>query len=1131
MGVRRNKYAYPCPFTKDELPSRPLPPFFNEHHSVGMISAEAPFTEPSVKGGHEVLGRYMDSMGLHYVPTVGHYQGKPERSYIVLNPSMEQMKDLGQKFGQESVIHSEKGKHKLVYTNGPDIGKYTPGLPSHEFFENPPNTDYTMIPGAGFLRLHFDWETKHAFDPNDALARVPAPSGPVQEHAPGDADSRAGAEHPHDDGAPIKKSLHDGYHHPHPNAYDWHDGHTDHHRYPLGKSAVAQPLPPLEHPHTGGPPQENPHIQPVNDQAAGVGVKTYADFAKPYGTVNPGTKTNLLHYGYHGKLPAIEKLVADNGFRTYFAGGKYGKPDLANKNYNTGHLMVYDPTPASGGDFGDESYTNGWRQIHELSHALTYPHLNSVYGEGRRIGKLGVHRTTREALRAVHWEWLAAHKQRELSAQIGVHVPDDVFHRELNTVMHDAAHRAVTGKFTQPSDEGYVPFAHKVPLETALGMVRDHAAKLGLSDHNSLATRKHEGDDNVKINSDELAKKLRDNPQAREELAKALREQVVAYTDKLTEMRQRELRKADAAAAQHEQFAMSVGGACPGCGNPDAPGSCTCLLKSDGTGLFAGAEQGGKKTPDLFSGAKKGAAVLGKKTELFNGADQSGKKSPELFSGAKKGAAVLGKKTELFNGADQGGKKCPGLFSGAKKGAAVLGKQELCKDCGKHHGEESASASPVGKDETSPGKAGGEASPPFETSASASPGKTAGFGKQENLGGESSVSASPTKKQENLGGSSAPHKHGAAIKKSESPLFRALAKAEQGRKLCDGCGEHHAGARCKSGVKVVKADEKMHADDGERSAIREVNSFSENKGTTPSDITPKKSPKNGSGGEITKGKALGKADVPMAKPPSGATPGKGPAPMSKPSAGGAAMPKAPPGAVKPPQMAKPAGGAPAPAMKAEAGAELGSDPRLNQLAVSKPSSSNRLSSIEPSKKAESNPALGEKPRLNSIAVSSDGKEKDRLGSIQPKGKITNGPPALRDTAVTSPTSSDRLGSISPSGVDTGKARLGSVAPTGIDSTTNRLKSVQKADFGMGDGGKVATTPAAAAGSANIQASAGVAPKQSAASIRGRPSGHIGAGAGAPAPHPVVKLPGAHLFGGAPSAARPPAPAPSMPGKQ
>ena len=245
----------------------------------------------------------------------------------------------------------------------------------------------------------------------------------------------------------------------HPHAYEWHDGHTDHHKG-LVKADEQKPF--------------------VNEQAAPVGVKTYGQFAQHYGTINPGKKTELKFYPLEGKNQAISDQVGQHGYQVYYAGGKYGKPDLASKNYNTKHLMVYDPDPELGASFENRDYTDSWRKVHELAHAITYPELNQEYGEGRRLGKLGV-RTPREAERAVKWEWLAAHKQRDLLADLGVHASDEDFHRELNTVMHDAVHRAVTGQFTEPSHEGFEPHPHKVPLETALNMVREHAASMGLS--------------------------------------------------------------------------------------------------------------------------------------------------------------------------------------------------------------------------------------------------------------------------------------------------------------------------------------------------------------------------------------------------------------------------------------------------------------------------------------------------------------------------------------------------------------------------------------------------------------------------------------------------------------------------
>lgn len=330
-----------------------------------------------------------------------------------------------------------------------------------------------------------------------------------------------------------------------PGAYEWHEGHTGHHRsnvaIPMAKADQPESKPPAQgqpHPHMDAPPAP----QHKNDQAAGVGVSTYAKYAQPYGIIAPGQKSNLFFYPLHGKLQDVKNLVGAHGYQTYYAGGSFGKPDLANKNYNTKHLMVYDPSPQSGGDFGEQDYTDAWRNIHELSHASVYPELNSIYGEGRRIGKLGVHRTAHEAKRAVHWEWLAAHRQRQLSEQIGVKIPDDVFHKELNTVMHDAIHRAITGRFTEPSSEGFVPHSHKVPLEQAFSMIDEAARNLGLQSPHQLLKK---SEDNRMIDPT-TAEKLRQGILAHlKESASELKKTVSELEAHYGELRQRELRKSE----------------------------------------------------------------------------------------------------------------------------------------------------------------------------------------------------------------------------------------------------------------------------------------------------------------------------------------------------------------------------------------------------------------------------------------------------------------------------------------------------------------------------------------------------------------------------------------------------------
>lgn len=598
--------------------------------TFGLMSGEKPFFPAQIEANHENLVKTLTSMGLKHEQTHGRY-GDPERSVIIHNPREDQMKTLGKLFGQESVIHSSGGKHRLIYTNGPDEGKFRGTVPAqvpHEWFENPPEDYYTHLPGNGHFRINFDFDqepqgananvkpgmaksdlmpggkgddkTDSSFDDEqlrtgirtemrehgldaarakeiakDHLTENPKyysvkksifqrlnlkkalPAGaslkpPMdspanrdnrtafpgsKEHAVatdalGGAEVRgvqptlapvvaqidknkgylgrvwgaadfnnkadaargwtndnpaaepAGSWNPTDaefNPRDVMDRTQDKNFWAHPNFYEWHDGHTDHHNpRPWDKKTAmdtARGLGLIK-------------ADVLNDQNATAGVSTYAKFAAPYGQITPGTRSNLAHYDYNNKLPAVQDLVKKHGFQVYYAGGKYGKPDLANKNYNTNHLMIYDPGSHNDAQQGEVDYTNAWRQIHELAHALTYPELNRTYGEGRRIGKLGTHRTLNEAQRAVHWEHLAAHKQRELSKQIGVHIPDDVFNKEYNTVMHDAVHRAVTGQFTEPASEGFTPHSHQVPLSHALDMVRHEGKKMGLQHQHDLAPKR-----------------------------------------------------------------------------------------------------------------------------------------------------------------------------------------------------------------------------------------------------------------------------------------------------------------------------------------------------------------------------------------------------------------------------------------------------------------------------------------------------------------------------------------------------------------------------------------------------------------------------------------------------------------
>jgi hypothetical protein len=127
---------------------------------VGIMTAERP-RHPSAPGGNEELKRDLTGMGLKYEETEGQYD-TPENSLIVHHPTREQMDHLGKKFGQESVVYGEGGRHELRYTNdaadgGPKAGQFYPSVPQMRYSMVKPANNYTRVPGKGYLSLGFDW--------------------------------------------------------------------------------------------------------------------------------------------------------------------------------------------------------------------------------------------------------------------------------------------------------------------------------------------------------------------------------------------------------------------------------------------------------------------------------------------------------------------------------------------------------------------------------------------------------------------------------------------------------------------------------------------------------------------------------------------------------------------------------------------------------------------------------------------------------------------------------------------------------------------------------------------------------------------------------------------------------------
>ena len=127
------------------------------------MTAENPMHPVSMQGGNQALENELNKKGFKFHKIKGKYGGNPENSYLIENPDHDAIIDLGKKLGQDSVIVSKNGQHKMVYTNGPDTGKHHLGN-SIETFDNPPEDYYSTGVDNGkpfHFSINFDMDTKH----------------------------------------------------------------------------------------------------------------------------------------------------------------------------------------------------------------------------------------------------------------------------------------------------------------------------------------------------------------------------------------------------------------------------------------------------------------------------------------------------------------------------------------------------------------------------------------------------------------------------------------------------------------------------------------------------------------------------------------------------------------------------------------------------------------------------------------------------------------------------------------------------------------------------------------------------------------------------------------------------------
>lgn len=109
-------------------------------------------TEEQINQRYKRLEQDLADQGYKFTKVRGHYGGV-EDSFLVYNPNKAEMNQLGKKYNQDSVIHSEGGENELEFTTGENAGKHHKG----EGFQDVPEAKdyYTELTTADGQKKKF----------------------------------------------------------------------------------------------------------------------------------------------------------------------------------------------------------------------------------------------------------------------------------------------------------------------------------------------------------------------------------------------------------------------------------------------------------------------------------------------------------------------------------------------------------------------------------------------------------------------------------------------------------------------------------------------------------------------------------------------------------------------------------------------------------------------------------------------------------------------------------------------------------------------------------------------------------------------------------------------------------------
>lgn len=175
---------------------------------------------------------------------------------------------------------------------------------------------------------------------------------------------------------------------------------------------------------------------------------------KHFGTLS-GDETSIIYYDIDITINTIVKFAYNFKYKIREFCPE-SKPDFRDFGYHNGYVWVFNPNEQHG-SFHDVEYTRKWRYLHELAHALSYDRVCRKYeipfihrGKGRLEYV--------DAVICMDWEIEALKTQYMLMGAMGGTKPTEIQKAmEVNTLAADLIQRCVTGEFSNPDKEGFVP--------------------------------------------------------------------------------------------------------------------------------------------------------------------------------------------------------------------------------------------------------------------------------------------------------------------------------------------------------------------------------------------------------------------------------------------------------------------------------------------------------------------------------------------------------------------------------------------------------------------------------------------------------------------------------------------------